>query len=57
MTARTAYHRISDDSVSSSPASTVEEAIAVALVNLRSEDIDFTWVRDSSGDVVWRSTQ
>jgi hypothetical protein len=52
---RSAYHRVSDDSVSSYGGhATRELAEFEALRNFRSDDIDVVWVRDPDGVVVFR---
>jgi len=54
---RSAYHRVSDDSVSSFGGhATMDEAIREAEANIKSPDIDTVWVRDSSGNVVFEKS-
>lgn len=51
-----AYHRVSDDSVSAFAGHpTLERALLEARVNLESDDIDHTWVRDEAREIVWDS--
>lgn len=55
---RSAYHRISDDSVSSYGGhETKEEAIAEADENIKSFDIDEVWVRDAEGNIIYIRTK
>ena len=51
---RSAYHRLSDDSVSSFGGHpSLEAALAEAKANLKDPDIDHTWVRGASGAIIW----
>ena len=54
MTYRVGYHRISDDSVTSYPAVSAFTAKQDARTLARDADIDSAWVRDHSGDVIFK---
>jgi hypothetical protein len=54
MTYRVGYHRISDDSVTSYPAVSAFIAKSDARILVRDDDIDHAWVRDHSGEVIFK---